>query len=183
MIRRPPRSTLFPYTTLFRSVPNPSDATRRANVMRSGATLRSTARTWFHRPNKGAHEFSVHLRSDCLHVDAFTCEKLFRVLQTVDTGRLQFDLLKSSRRQSAPIFVFFQRSRDAANPQENTPADLRKHLAPRHHIGNSESSTRLQDPEGFLEDTVFVSGEIDYAVRDNDIHGVVRKRDLLDLTF
>src|SRR3712207_7216211 len=26
MIRRPPRSTLFPYTTLFRSVPAPADA-------------------------------------------------------------------------------------------------------------------------------------------------------------
>src|SRR2546430_10983012 len=26
MIRRPPRSTLFPYTTLFRSVPNPDEA-------------------------------------------------------------------------------------------------------------------------------------------------------------
>src|SRR5260370_26612662 len=26
MIRRPPRSTLFPYTTLFRSVPTPSPA-------------------------------------------------------------------------------------------------------------------------------------------------------------
>src|SRR3712207_7669650 len=26
MIRRPPRSTLFPYTTLFRSVPLPADA-------------------------------------------------------------------------------------------------------------------------------------------------------------
>src|SRR2546426_516685 len=26
MIRRPPRSTLFPYTTLFRSVPRPGDA-------------------------------------------------------------------------------------------------------------------------------------------------------------
>src|SRR2546428_3412942 len=25
MIRRPPRSTLFPYTTLFRSAPSPSD--------------------------------------------------------------------------------------------------------------------------------------------------------------
>src|SRR2546427_1565653 len=24
MIRRPPRSTLFPYTTLFRSIPNPA---------------------------------------------------------------------------------------------------------------------------------------------------------------
>src|SRR6266850_5217318 len=27
MIRRPPRSTLFPYTTLFRSAPRPSDRT------------------------------------------------------------------------------------------------------------------------------------------------------------
>src|SRR3712207_8050958 len=26
MIRRPPRSTLFPYTTLFRSIKNPSDS-------------------------------------------------------------------------------------------------------------------------------------------------------------
>src|SRR3989454_3238439 len=28
MIRRPPRSTLFPYTTLFRSVPTPAGTTR-----------------------------------------------------------------------------------------------------------------------------------------------------------
>src|SRR3712207_8859265 len=28
MIRRPPRSTLFPYTTLFRSVPDPRRAAR-----------------------------------------------------------------------------------------------------------------------------------------------------------
>src|SRR5688572_32486603 len=27
MIRRPPRSTLFPYTTLFRSIPRPDDPT------------------------------------------------------------------------------------------------------------------------------------------------------------
>src|SRR3712207_9509169 len=30
MIRRPPRSTLFPYTTLFRSVPGRASATARA---------------------------------------------------------------------------------------------------------------------------------------------------------
>src|SRR5260370_22866830 len=29
MIRRPPRSTLFPYTTLFRSLPDPADLVRR----------------------------------------------------------------------------------------------------------------------------------------------------------
>src|SRR5256885_4299294 len=33
MIRRPPRSTLFPYTTLFRSSPRSSGARRRARSM------------------------------------------------------------------------------------------------------------------------------------------------------
>src|SRR3712207_7202521 len=32
MIRRPPRSTLFPYTTLFRSVVNPDDLIVRTNL-------------------------------------------------------------------------------------------------------------------------------------------------------
>src|SRR2546423_12064885 len=129
------RSPMMPDPTMAASnsaVPNPSDATRRANVMRSGAALRPTARARFHRTNESAHEFSVHLRSDGLHVDAFACEKLFRVLQTVDTGRLQFDLLESGSREFAPIFVLFERPRNAANPQENTSADLRKHLASRH---------------------------------------------------
>src|SRR2546422_7628668 len=33
MIRRPPRSTLFPYTTLFRSPPRLSDAVAQARVL------------------------------------------------------------------------------------------------------------------------------------------------------
>src|SRR2546422_5228625 len=33
MIRRPPRSTLFPYTTLFRSVKHPDEAKRRRNAV------------------------------------------------------------------------------------------------------------------------------------------------------
>src|SRR2546426_8229053 len=42
MIRRPPRSTLFPYTTLFRSAeirPVPSQAHRRNDVFRVGHQL------------------------------------------------------------------------------------------------------------------------------------------------
>src|SRR2546422_6880625 len=35
MIRRPPRSTLFPYTTLFRSVTNPQPNNERTNLMRT----------------------------------------------------------------------------------------------------------------------------------------------------
>src|SRR3712207_7534521 len=32
MIRRPPRSTLFPYTTLFRSVPHPDELAGRSSA-------------------------------------------------------------------------------------------------------------------------------------------------------
>src|SRR2546430_10271700 len=37
MIRRPPRSTLFPYTTLFRSVPTPEEIA--GNFQHSGVTI------------------------------------------------------------------------------------------------------------------------------------------------
>src|SRR2546428_2499636 len=36
MIRRPPRSTLFPYTTLFRSDPETPPSNRRSMVMAAG---------------------------------------------------------------------------------------------------------------------------------------------------
>src|SRR5258708_8739181 len=36
MIRRPPRSTLFPYTTLFRSIPDQSGSSRRQRCRSNG---------------------------------------------------------------------------------------------------------------------------------------------------
>src|SRR2546426_918920 len=44
MIRRPPRSTLFPYTTLFRSILRPDDDDRIVELTRTEETLRATAR-------------------------------------------------------------------------------------------------------------------------------------------
>src|SRR3712207_7890171 len=41
MIRRPPRSTLFPYTTLFRS-PSPATSARSPTTARSTSTAAST---------------------------------------------------------------------------------------------------------------------------------------------
>src|SRR2546422_8574763 len=43
MIRRPPRSTLFPYTTLFRSTPNKLACVRSA-LVRSAFPRRATSR-------------------------------------------------------------------------------------------------------------------------------------------
>src|SRR5258708_33692749 len=39
MIRRPPRSTLFPYTTLFRSVAGEHERTHRPHVLEAPAAL------------------------------------------------------------------------------------------------------------------------------------------------
>src|SRR5258708_19384722 len=45
MIRRPPRSTLFPYTTLFRSRTSPPQAERSTNSSSRGRIGRSTITT------------------------------------------------------------------------------------------------------------------------------------------
>src|SRR2546429_5111381 len=50
MIRRPPRSTLFPYTTLFRSTAGTSLPTTRRFE-----TARSTTPTWRRYPSNGGH--------------------------------------------------------------------------------------------------------------------------------
>src|SRR2546422_4647825 len=42
MIRRPPRSTLFPYTTLFRSVPRSLSAASRAALTSASDSSRAT---------------------------------------------------------------------------------------------------------------------------------------------
>src|SRR2546430_11417732 len=42
MIRRPPRSTLFPYTTLFRSWPRPSVRSRGTSMLTSADSRQAT---------------------------------------------------------------------------------------------------------------------------------------------
>src|SRR3712207_7157711 len=70
MIRRPPRSTLFPYTTLFRSPPRSSDrpplppessTTGRAPVRRVGRTRCTTVRD--RRARRRSEEHTSELQS------------------------------------------------------------------------------------------------------------------------
>src|SRR5258708_10258827 len=57
MIRRPPRSTLFPYTTLFRSATIPASTSRRRTSMRtSGGGAHGSA----HRDRKSTRLNSSH---------------------------------------------------------------------------------------------------------------------------
>src|SRR3989442_11858217 len=66
MIRRPPRSTLFPYTTLFRSLPKcevnvqPSPSQIAGERLRVGEHLESQA--WLSRDRKSTRLNSSHVR-------------------------------------------------------------------------------------------------------------------------
>src|SRR2546421_7743953 len=71
MIRRPPRSTLFPYTTLFRSPAHPLDAPNAASAGHTMQSARSAAKTkWPIRASAGRawrseeHTSELQSRSD-----------------------------------------------------------------------------------------------------------------------
>src|SRR5256885_16038042 len=68
MIRRPPRSTLFPYTTLFRSPPAPAPGPR---------ALRGCRRTWPGAPRdvRRSEEHTSELQSPCNLVCRLLLEK------------------------------------------------------------------------------------------------------------
>src|SRR2546426_3602796 len=69
MIRRPPRSTLFPYTTLFRSPPGPQTRRRSATPLASGAPPTSNP------PGSRSEEHTSELQSPCNLVCRLLLEK------------------------------------------------------------------------------------------------------------
>src|SRR5256885_9052900 len=78
MIRRPPRSTLFPYTTLFRSAPSHRAASITRSTIRSSSSrmspairLRRPTRTALHR----SEEHTSELQSPCNLVCRLLLEK------------------------------------------------------------------------------------------------------------
>src|SRR2546426_1617701 len=86
MIRRPPRSTLFPYTTLFRSILRPDDDDRIVELTRTEETLRATAR------QQRSEEHTSELQSPCNLVCRLLLEKKkLRAAEAVDHDPLALD--------------------------------------------------------------------------------------------
>src|SRR2546426_6373789 len=72
MIRRPPRSTLFPYTTLFRSRPPPEPPQRARHELLRGGALRGPVRL---REEGRSEEHTSELQSPCNLVCRLLLEK------------------------------------------------------------------------------------------------------------
>src|SRR5256885_5425042 len=72
MIRRPPRSTLFPYTTLFRSIPTGIPSSSKANA----ASTTAAGTTNMRAPHgKRSEEHTSELQSPCNLVCRLLLEK------------------------------------------------------------------------------------------------------------
>src|SRR2546425_3949904 len=79
MIRRPPRSTLFPYTTLFRSAPRADDAPARRAA--AGASDRARRRRSCRGPPTRSEEHTSELQSLAYLVCRLLLEKKNKKLQ------------------------------------------------------------------------------------------------------
>src|SRR2546426_8306230 len=82
MIRRPPRSTLFPYTTLFRSTPT-AGARWRWRTTASSRTPACSGRRWRSR----SEEHTSELQSPCNLVCRLLLEKKKKKMKQVNVGR------------------------------------------------------------------------------------------------
>src|SRR2546426_4555600 len=79
MIRRPPRSTLFPYTTLFRSPPPKTNHYKTPPLSRAWIASCSASRLMAHRRIRRSEEHTSELQSPCNLVCRLLLEKKKKV--------------------------------------------------------------------------------------------------------
>src|SRR5256885_6224630 len=75
MIRRPPRSTLFPYTTLFRSIQRGIDGHRARVAQQPGAAVAGRTHHGFRAQVARSEEHTSELQSPCNLVCRLLLEK------------------------------------------------------------------------------------------------------------
>src|SRR5437588_3446824 len=85
MLRRPPRSTLFPYTTLFRSTPRTPGVGRRASERRDGAIPACARRPGRRQGRSEEHTSELQSHSDLV------CRLLLEKKNEKDDLRTSFE--------------------------------------------------------------------------------------------
>src|SRR5256885_12003230 len=90
MIRRPPRSTLFPYTTLFRSTINVTNKTLPEGLHPDTLALRVAVERsqWGEHSEARSEEHTSELQSPCNLVCRLLLDKK-NILQSTDAAQLQ----------------------------------------------------------------------------------------------
>jgi hypothetical protein len=84
--------------------------------------------------------------------------------------------LKTRIRQLRAVFCFFERSGNTASPRLETAADFGGHSSAHDDVGDHETSARSQNSERFSQYAILIGRQIDDAIRDNDVDGVIGQR-------
>src|SRR3712207_7701177 len=99
MIRRPPRSTLFPYTTLFRSVARSADIWGRVDIDRVAVVLPQTtavdAEQLYHRLSRALAERSEEHTSELQSRQYLVCRLLLEKKKKLQLKKLLTPYLAS----------------------------------------------------------------------------------------
>src|ERR1051326_5320041 len=103
------------------------------------------------------------------------------ILDGVYARRFNIDRFEPGRSQTLYIVHFFESASDAADPQLHALSHFGRHFAPHYHIGNRETTARLQHTESFSQHAILVAREVNDAIRDDDIDRAIRQWDVLDL--
>src|SRR5882672_2508823 len=133
--------------------------------------------------NEGADEFAVDERGDFLDVDAGGSEKFAGFIDFVNASGLDVHGFEAGGIEFVAVFIFLEGAGDAADPEFHALANVGGDFAADDHVGNGEAAAGLEDAEGFAEHAVLVAGKVDDAVGDDDVHGVVRQRNVFDGAF
>src|SRR6185437_7087762 len=77
-----------------------------------------------HCPNKCAHDFAVHLRSNRIHVNSRCRQELSRVIHSINASWFNRDLAESRHPQFRAILVFIECTGDASDPEQHAFSNL-----------------------------------------------------------
>src|SRR2546430_13675332 len=113
MIRRPPRSTLFPYTTLFRSIARPRASAERHHVQVPGQAQRRLRRR---SPRAGDHAGSRLGILVVLDAKAPLLEERAGVPRAVALAAGRIDRLEAQQRAREGDGVLFAHANDDTSP-------------------------------------------------------------------
>src|SRR5262249_34670338 len=109
--------------------------------------------------------------------------ELASIFGPIDAGRLEADSLEAGLVQLGAVLAFLQGARYAPDPELHALANRRRNLTADHDVRDREPPAGAKDPEGPGEHPVLVGGKVDHTIGDDDIHGIVRKGNGLDLPF
>src|ERR1039457_416235 len=98
-------------------------------------------------------------------------------------GCFDVDGFEAGRVEFGDVFRIFEGACDAAYPQLDMPTHFGGNISRDDDIGDREPAAWFQYAEGFAQDAIFVGREVDHAIGNDDVDGIIGQGDILDLTL